>query len=268
MPYMTLVLIICLPLLCSPPSSLFHHQFPSLRYAVDRPDIICCGGVPCAVPNCFVRPKEQQKDADEARQQFCHSEGDHLTLLNTFHAFLQHDCSQQWCRENFLNFRALVNAKAVREQLANILSALRLPLTSPEFASQEYYVNIRKALLAGYFMQVAHLERSGHYLVVKDNQVVGLHPSTGLTSKPEWVVYNEFVLTTKQFVRTVTAVRGEWLLEIAPHFYDVNHFPECEAKRVLARLSKKTGGGGGGGGGGSAPVNSSSHPKPGTAVRK
>jgi pre-mRNA-splicing factor ATP-dependent RNA helicase DHX15/PRP43 len=28
----------------------------------------------------------------------------------------------------------------------------------------------------------------------------------------EWVVYNEFVLTTKNYVRTVTAVRPEWLL--------------------------------------------------------
>ena len=26
-------------------------------------------------------------------------------------------------------------------------------------------------MLAGYFMQVAHLERTGHYLTVKDNQV-------------------------------------------------------------------------------------------------
>ena len=35
-------------------------------------------------------------------------------------------------------------------------------------------LNIRKALVTGYFMQVAHLERTGHYLTVKDNQVVQL----------------------------------------------------------------------------------------------
>lgn len=27
-------------------------------------------------------------------------------------------------------------------------------------------------------------------MTVKDNQVVGLHPSTGLDSNPEWVLYN------------------------------------------------------------------------------
>lgn len=35
-------------------------------------------------------------------------------------------------------------------------------------------------------MQVAHLERTGHYLTVKDNQMVHLHPSTCLDHKPEW----------------------------------------------------------------------------------
>ena len=51
------------------------------------------------------------------------------------------------------------------------------------------------------FFQVAHLERTGHYLTVKDNQIVQLHPSTCLDHKPEWVLYNEFVLTTKNYIR-------------------------------------------------------------------
>lgn len=58
--------------------------------------------------------------------------------------------------------------------------------------------------------QVAHLERTGHYLTVKDNQVVQLHPSTVLDHKPEWVLYNEFVLTTKNYIRTCTDIKPEW----------------------------------------------------------
>lgn len=37
-------------------------------------------------------------------------------------------------------------------------------------------------------VQVAHLERTGHYLTVKDHQMVHLHPSTCLDHKPEWCV--------------------------------------------------------------------------------
>lgn len=51
------------------------------------------------------------------------------------------------------------------------------------------------------------MERTGHYLTIKDNQTVQLHPSTVLGHKPEWVIYNEFVLTTKNYIRTVSEVK-------------------------------------------------------------
>ena len=70
--------------------------------------------------------------------------------------------------------------------------------------------NILQALVCGFFMQVAHKERgTGSYLTVKDNQLVQLHPSCGLRT-PEWVVFNEFVLTKLPYIRTVSEVRPEW----------------------------------------------------------
>lgn len=41
-------------------------------------------------------------------------------------------------------------------------------------------------------------------------QVVQLHPSTCLDHKPEWVLYNEFVLTTKNYIRTCTDIKADW----------------------------------------------------------
>ena len=76
---------------------------------------------------------------------------------------------------------------------------------------RKLYVNIRQALVCGFFMQVAHKEgEKGNYLTVKDNQVVALHPSCGLDTQPEWVVFNEFVLTTRPYIRTVSDVKAEW----------------------------------------------------------
>ncbi|XP_019163495.1 PREDICTED: probable pre-mRNA-splicing factor ATP-dependent RNA helicase DEAH2 isoform X1 [Ipomoea nil] len=192
-----------------------------------------------SVPNCFVRPREAQKAADEAKGRFSHIDGDHLTLLNVYHAYKQNKEDPQWCYENFVNHRALKSADNVRQQLSRIMTRFNLKLCSTDFNSRDYYVNIRKAMLAGYFMQVAHLERTGHYLTVKDNQVVHLHPSNCLDHKPEWVIYNEYVLTSRNFIRTVTDIRGEWLVDIAPHYYDLSNFPQCEAKHVLDRLYKK-----------------------------
>jgi len=194
-----------------------------------------------SVQQCFMRPKDKQKEADEAKARFTHEDGDHLTLLNAYHAYKNNNDDTSWCYENFINHRALKQADNVREQLSRIMRRFDLPLISTNFNDAEYYTNIRKAVTSGFFMQVAHLERTGHYLTVKDNQVVDLHPSTALDHKPEWVCYNEFVLTTKNFIRTVTDIKGEWLVEMAPHYYELSNFPDCEARRVLERLYRKIG---------------------------
>jgi pre-mRNA-splicing factor ATP-dependent RNA helicase DHX15/PRP43 len=41
------------------------------------------------VPQCFLRPNEAKKAADDAKMKFAHIDGDHLTLLNVYHAFKQ-----------------------------------------------------------------------------------------------------------------------------------------------------------------------------------
>jgi HrpA-like RNA helicase len=43
--------------------------------------------------------------------------GDHLTLLNVYHAYKQNGEAQDWCYDHFLNFRALKAADSVRSQL-------------------------------------------------------------------------------------------------------------------------------------------------------
>ncbi|XP_022080555.1 putative pre-mRNA-splicing factor ATP-dependent RNA helicase PRP1 [Acanthaster planci] len=192
-----------------------------------------------SVPQCFLRPNEAKKAADEAKMRFAHIDGDHLTMLNVYHAFKQNNEDVQWCYDNFIQSRSLKSADNVRQQLARIMDRFALKRTSTDFNSKDYYINIRKALVSGFFMQVAHLERTGHYLTVKDNQIVQLHPSTCLDHKPEWVLYNEFVLTTKNYIRTVTDIKADWLVRIAGQYYDMANFPQCEAKRVLERIIAK-----------------------------
>lgn len=192
-----------------------------------------------SVPNVFMRPADARKAADEAKMQFAHQDGDHTTLLNVYHAYKTNNGDQNWCYDNFLQSRALKSADDVRNQLGRIMDRYGLRKLSNDWNSREYYPNIRKALVAGYFMQVAHLERGGQYLTVKDNQVVMLHPSTNLDNKPEWVMYNEFVLTSKNYIRTVTDVKADWLLEIAPQYFDMANFPECEAKKILMRKARQ-----------------------------
>ncbi|KAI8829128.1 P-loop containing nucleoside triphosphate hydrolase protein [Chytriomyces cf. hyalinus JEL632] len=192
-----------------------------------------------SVPNAFIRPNDQRKQADEAKAQFNHPDSDHLTLLNAYHEYKEHGSDAQWCFANYLNARTLKSADNVREQLKRLMERHNIPLVSTDFNDKQYWNNIRHALASGFFMQVAHLERNGHYLTAKDNQVVQLHPSCNLETKPEWVLYNEFVLTQKNYIRTVSEVKPDWLLEISPDYYDMKRFPDCEGKRALERIAAK-----------------------------
>ncbi|KAK4685021.1 pre-mRNA-splicing factor ATP-dependent RNA helicase DHX15/PRP43, partial [Tremellales sp. Uapishka_1] len=197
-----------------------------------------------SVPNVFMRPANARKEADQAKAQFTHPDGDHLTLLNVYHAYKSNEGDKNWCWQNFLNARSLAQADNVRTQLKRSMERFDLELVSTAFEDKNYWNNIRQALCCGFFMQVAHKEgEKGSYLTVKDNQVVRLHLSTGLDTTPEWVLYNEFVLTTANFIRTVTEVRPEWLLEYASEYFAPSSFPaDSETRRALQRvLDKKSG---------------------------
>lgn len=197
-----------------------------------------------SVPNVFMRPANQRKEADMAKAQFTHPDGDHLTLLNVYHAYKANGADKTWCWNNYLNARSLVQADNVRTQLKRNMEKFDLELVSTAFEDKNYWNNIRQALACGFFMQVAHKEgERGSYATIKDNQVVRLHLSCGLDHTPEWVLYNEFVLTTANFIRTVTEVRPEWLLEYAPQYFDPASFPEkSEARRALERVVAKKAG--------------------------
>jgi len=74
-----------------------------------------------SVPVCFIRPNDARRQADEAKLRFAHVDGDHLTMLNIYNAFIHNYQDSQWCYENFLNFRSLQSAHNVRLQLEKIL---------------------------------------------------------------------------------------------------------------------------------------------------
>ena len=169
-----------------------------------------------SVPQIFNRPANQRKRADEMKAMFAHPDGDHLTLLNVYHAFKGPEAQEnpkQWCHDHFLSHRALSSAQSVRNQLQRIMEMQEIEFVNTPFEDKSYWTNIRRALITGFFMQIAKKEgTSKTYITVKDNQTVLLHPSTVLGQDSEWVLYNEFVLTTKNYIRMVTAVKAEWLL--------------------------------------------------------
>ena len=79
---------------------------------------------------------------------------------------------KNWAWTNYLSLRALQQADNVRAQLQRTMERFEVELVS--LADQtKLFVNVRKALVCGFFMQVAHKEgEKGNYLTVKDHQVI------------------------------------------------------------------------------------------------
>ncbi|KAG9083153.1 DEAH-box ATP-dependent RNA helicase prp43 [Ceratobasidium sp. 370] len=190
------------------------------------------------VPNVWLRPNNQRKEADAAKQLLTVPDGDHLTMMNVYNNYVTNKDDKNWCWNNYLSQRALLQAENVRQQLERSMERFDLDLVS-QTDQRKLFASIRQALVCGFFMQVAHRGEENMYVTVKDHQVVSLHPSCGLDNTPEWVLFNEFVLTSRPYIRTVTDVRPEWLLEFAGMYYDLANFPDSEAKRALQRVVKK-----------------------------
>ncbi|KAI9347961.1 hypothetical protein DFJ73DRAFT_790048 [Zopfochytrium polystomum] len=143
-------------------------------------------------------PKMLRSRADEAKRDSTMKMGDHLTLLNIFNAFAENAGDSSWCFRNFLNARSLKMAESARRQLAEIMRMCEIPLISTDWRAEMFV------------MQAAEVKRAGHYKTL-DDQCAFFHPSCCLSRKSEWVIYSEFVLTERWFIRTVTEVRKEWL---------------------------------------------------------
>lgn len=79
--------------------------------------------------------------------------------------FLPDADDPQWCYDNFINYRSLKSGDNVRQQLSRIMDRFNLKRTSTEFTSKDYYINIRKALVNGFFMQVCTII-NGSFLLI------------------------------------------------------------------------------------------------------
>lgn len=79
---------------------------------------------------------------------------------------------------------------------------------------------ILKSLIHGLFMNVAMKQIDGTYKNIRGTEELHIHPSSVLCNiKPKFVMYSDIITTTKNFMREVSEIDIEWVLELAPHFY-------------------------------------------------
>lgn len=182
------------------------------------------------IQNVFVFPSNQKSQATRVHRKFAVEEGDHLTMLNVYEAFIKHNKSSQWCQEHFLNYKGLVRAATVRDQLKKLLVKFQVPKVSSEGDPDP----VLRCIVSGFFANAARFHSSGAYRTIRDDHELHIHPASVLYAEkpPRWVIYNEVIQTSKYYMRDVTAIESAWLLELAPHFYQQGTHLSLKAKRA------------------------------------
>uniref|UniRef100_A0A6G3MGG9 Pre-mRNA-splicing factor ATP-dependent RNA helicase PRP16 (Trinotate prediction) n=1 Tax=Henneguya salminicola TaxID=69463 RepID=A0A6G3MGG9_HENSL len=192
-----------------------------------------------SVPAIFFRPKGREEISDQAREKFQVAESDHLTYLNVYTQWKINKYSSNWCTEHFVHVKSLRKVREVRSQLKLIMDSQKMSVLS---CGNEWDI-IRKCICAGYFHQAARLKGVGEYVQMRTGMPCFLHPSSslyGMGYTPDYVVYHELLMTTREYMICVTSVEGEWLAELGPMFYAIKHSGGSHAEnRVLDKQSLK-----------------------------
>uniref|UniRef100_A0A8C2FP25 Activating signal cointegrator 1 complex subunit 3 n=1 Tax=Cyprinus carpio TaxID=7962 RepID=A0A8C2FP25_CYPCA len=159
--------------------------------------------------------------------------GDLMVLLGAVGACEFAGCTHQFCEENGLRYKAMLEIRRLRGQLTNAVNAVCSDAgvyvdnqMAPPTESQ--VLCLRQIVLAGLGDHIARRVqaeelldpkwRNGYKTPLLDDPVF-IHPSSALhKTLPEFVVYQEIMETTKMYMRGVCAVQGEWIPKLLPQY--------------------------------------------------
>lgn len=126
----------------------------------------------------------EKKSTETARRKFAVEEGDHLTYLNVYQTFVTKGKKEsKWCRDNYLNYKAMTKAVSVRAQLKRYLERFGMAVDESLSSRQQAdspgkSEQIQKCLTAGYFAHAAKMQADGTFKTISGGLTLHAHPSS------------------------------------------------------------------------------------------
>ena len=123
--------------------------------------------------------------AEGAKRKFAAEEGDHITLLNVYQAFVTVGQKEsKWCRDNLLNYKSMSKAVSIRNQLRRYLERFgvdveeSLTKTTKKPEASATSDSIRQCLTTGFFANAARMQPDGTFRTVNGLLTLHAHPSS------------------------------------------------------------------------------------------
>jgi ATP-dependent RNA helicase DDX35 len=139
----------------------------------------------------------EKKRMETARRKFAVEEGDHITLLNVYQAFVTKGRKEaKFCHDNFINFKSMTRAVSIRAQLKRYLERFGMKVDETLSSSSTLKVGgpdkgeqIRRCLTTGFFAHAAKMQPDGTFRNVAGGTVLHAHPSSLMFNrKADWYV--------------------------------------------------------------------------------
>ena len=166
--------------------------------------------------------EEEKHMADSRKVGFCHNGGDLLTLLEVYRQHLKQPKGKRnkWAFDNSLNAKSLRLADETIKELKLVLKhelSIRVPDAIQQNESTD--LKLRRILVSCYAANLCVFtghQRAG-YRVVAFNHCAQLHPSSALKflgETPQFIVFEQLLKTSRDFVINATPVEETWLQEM------------------------------------------------------
>ena len=189
--------------------------------------------------NIFYNQNSKKEIIEKKREKYIDSSSDHITLRNIFKEYKNSNNKEQFCKENYLNDKALVKSMEIFKQLIGYLKKIKIneykndekKEINDKILQIDNYLNnlknegidnnekknklILNCLLTGYFNNIAKYSNDNFYNTIKGNQLCKIHPTSVLIKKPKlgkqygYLIFNEIIITSKKYIKCCTLINSE-----------------------------------------------------------
>eukprot|EP00347_Sterkiella_histriomuscorum_P017631 403348600 len=198
---------------------------------------------------------------EEVKRKFSDKQSDHMSLVNVFEEWqtLPRHKQDDWCFKNFIQARALKQAKNIKEQLIDYLSkvnweSIRKLLPKSQQQNEKGDRNklsyedrcrlLRKSLCQGFYMntsrRVPHNTIEGSYLTVNEGLMVRTDRQSNFSLNkhyPDWVIYTDISSSANGsagMMRMVSEIKLSWVEDNLPKL------KEIDVKQLCGRATQNS----------------------------
>ncbi|XP_064612388.1 uncharacterized protein LOC135476324 [Liolophura sinensis] len=160
-------------------------------------------------------------ESDLKKTKFCHEEGDHFAMLSVYQEWYATPEKEKskWCVKNRINDRSM---RMVREMANEVITVLKKEMkleVKVSFAEvSESHLKLKKIIFQASKQNLAVYLGNPKvgYFAPHSKQQAQIHPSSSVMvlggKKPEWVLFEQLINTSKDFFTSVSPVDRDLVL--------------------------------------------------------